>query len=407
MGTRRAGEDQFRQSLIDEVDEVDQLGDNLSKGEQGQYLGDECSWDTGLKLSDLRSTTVAVEERKARNQLEKLCRSLEEQLAAKTRELESAEAEIARLGFHRSDLKEKLKEANAEIFRVDGCDKELQGGLTEAKREAESLKSTVTATKVELGRVSQNNSMLQKDIKALNLRAELLKPLVDIGVATRLRFLQHARRNIHRHRISDQDATVIKNGNVAAHGGNGIADAAMFKAYLVPKFHILAQVFKDLYHCNPAEYIDQNEIKMLRRMLDCEATITTVKKNNKLKESAALRKEHYHLLEKLYDAQTKSRSITAWEENQQNKLWLERLEELTAEIVRLDIKSGPRGEKIPAVSPSIPFQQKMVLIWSRLLAILTATGMRSIRLKTTTKTAMMRMTMLIMLQLIDFSKIAR
>jgi hypothetical protein len=85
-------------------------------------------------------------------------------------------------------------------------------------------------------------------------------------------------------------------------------------------------------------------------MLDCEATITTVKKNNKPKESAALRKDHHQFLENLYDAQTKSRSITAWEENQKNKRWLERLEELTAEIVSLDMKSGLRCKKIRSVS---------------------------------------------------------
>jgi hypothetical protein len=304
---------------------------------------------TGLKLSDHRSTTVAAEERKSRNQLEKLCRSLEKQLGEKTRELESAQAEIASLGFCRSDLKEKLREANANCSNLERYNRELKGELKEAKKEAESLKSTVSAAKVELGRESRKKSMLQKDIKALNQRAELLNPLVDIGVATRLRFLQHARRTIHRHRISDQDAIVIKNGNVAAHGGNGITDAAMFKAYLVTKGHVLGQVFKDLYHCEPAEYLNQNEIKMLRRMLDCEATITTVKKNNKLKESAALRKDHHQLLENLYDAQTKSRSITAWEENQKNKRWLERLEELTAEIVRLDMKR-PRRKKIHSVS---------------------------------------------------------
>jgi hypothetical protein len=305
---------------------------------------------TGLKLSDHLSTTVAAAERTSRNQLEKLCRSLQEQLAEKTRELESAQAEIAWLGFCRSDLKEMIEAANANCSSLEKYNRELKRELTEAKKEAESLKSTVSAAKVELGRESRKNSMLQKDIKALNQRAELLNPLVDIGVATRLRFLQHARRTIHRHRISDQDAIVIKNGNVAAHGGNGIADAAMFKAYLVTKGHVLGQVFKDLYHCEPAEYLNQNEIKMLRRMLDCEATITTVKINNKLKESAALRKDHHHLLENLYDAQTKSPSITAWEENHNNKRWLKRLEELTAEIVRLDMKTGPRRKKICSVS---------------------------------------------------------
>ena len=151
---------------------------------------------TGLKLSDHLSTTVAAAERASRNQLEKLCRSLQEQLAEKTRELESAQAEIAWLGFCRSDLKEMIEAANANCSSLEKYNRELKGELTEAKKEAENLKSTVTTVKVELGRESRKNSILQKDTKALNQRAELLNPLVDIGVATRLRFLQHARRII-------------------------------------------------------------------------------------------------------------------------------------------------------------------------------------------------------------------
>jgi hypothetical protein len=70
-------------------------------------------------------------------------------------------------------------------------------------------------------------------------------------VATRLRslelvVLQQARQTIHKHRISEADKVVIKNGNIAAHGGNGRADAAVFMSYLVSKTHVLAETFKDL-----------------------------------------------------------------------------------------------------------------------------------------------------------------
>jgi hypothetical protein len=153
--------------------------------------------------------------------------------------------------------------------------------------------------------------MVQKNIKALNLRSDILKPLVDIGVATRLRFLQQARQTIHKHRISEADKVVIKNGNIAAHGGNGPADAAVFMSYLVSKTHVLAETFKDLYHCKPSEYLDQNETIMLEQMLDCEATIMAVQRVNKSNDSPGLRAEHSYFLEKLYNARTSSASIAA------------------------------------------------------------------------------------------------
>jgi hypothetical protein len=254
-----------------------------------------------------------------------------------------------------------LSDTDAQCTTLEQNNEKLRRALEDEKnastwllKQMGDLQLALSATKVDLGKGSRKNSMLQKDIRALNERAELLRPLVDIGVATRLRFLQQARRTVHKHPLSEADKVFIKNGNVAAHGGNGLADAALFKGYLVAKNNIVAQVFKDLYHCEPSDYLDQNEITILRRMLDCEATIMTVQKANKSNESAALRKEHFKLLDKLYAAQKKSSSITAWEQNQQNTEWLERLEEITAEIVRLDMKKGSSGKKGAAVSHLLP-----------------------------------------------------
>jgi hypothetical protein len=131
---------------------------------------------------------------------------------------------------------------------------------------------------------------------------------------------------------------------------------------LVAKNNIVAQVFKGLYHCEPSDYLDQNEITILRRMRDYEATIMTVQKVNKSNESAALRTDHCKLLDKLYAAQKKSSSITAWEQNQQNTKSLERLEELTVEIVRLDGKKGSSEKKGAVVSHLLPSQRLTELI---------------------------------------------
>ncbi|KAN0115400.1 hypothetical protein V8E51_004944 [Hyaloscypha variabilis] len=284
-------------------DEVDQLSDGF---------------DEDLKISNASRFNAASEEQNTRKWLKARCKLLEERLATKTHELEQAIDKI-------SGLREQ---SYTEELWSDLADARAAKDFFEA--EAERLRSALSAKNIELGKEVHKNSILRKDIKALNLRSETLKPLVDIGVATRLRSLQQARQTIHKHRISEvagwgggpvgggvtlseADKVVIKSGNIAAHGGNGRADAAVFMSYLVSKTHVLAETFKDLYHCKPSEYLDQSEIKMLERMLDCEATIIAVQRVNKSNDSASLRAEHSYLLEKLYDAQTSSASIAVWE----------------------------------------------------------------------------------------------
>jgi hypothetical protein len=143
---------------------------------------------------------------------------------------------------------------------------------------------------------------------------------------------------------------IIRNGNLAEHAGNGVADAAMFKAFLVNEDSDFANTFEALYHCNPEDYLEHNEITMLRRMLDCEASIATIHKNNKGASSFGLRDEHSSFLDELYEAQDASGSIIKWEANNKNKVQVERLEEITAEIVRLDRMRRPSSKVEDGVS---------------------------------------------------------
>jgi len=123
----------------------------------------------------------------------------------------------------------------------------------------------------------------------------LVKPLVNIGVSLRLRFLQQAREAIYNHHPTPAEVKVIKRGNEAAHRGNGLADAALFKAQLVDEDHALARVFRRLYRCLPTEYLNTNEVTMLSKILDFEASVMAVKRVKDNSASASLRESHLDL----------------------------------------------------------------------------------------------------------------
>jgi len=69
-------------------------------------------------------------------------------------------------------------------------------------------------------------------------------------------------------------------GNLAAHGGYGVTDAALFlEGHLSPKQHTtLSPVYQTLYHYEPAESI--NLPRSVQDAIDCEATIRTLQSLN-------------------------------------------------------------------------------------------------------------------------------
>ncbi|KAE9378746.1 hypothetical protein N431DRAFT_450690 [Stipitochalara longipes BDJ] len=283
--------------------------------------------------------------------------------------LNKAQAKIAKLKRSKKDLKEKftttkgkLAETNSMLEEVElDCSQQaqynanLKSKLAEAEetserleKENEDLKSTIKGSEADLKREARKTAKLQKDISVSVRREELLKPLLDVGVSIRLRFLQQAREPIYNHRPTPEESKILKKGNEAAHRGDGLADAALFKAKFVDDDHVLAKVFRRLYRCRPTDYLDPNEVTMLSRMLDCEASIMVVRRVRDTSGSAPLRKNLLILQEKLYSSLTRSTSIIAWEENPTHKTWLANLENITAKIVKIDRRMEFRKGRVYA-----------------------------------------------------------
>jgi hypothetical protein len=243
-----------------------------------------------LTLSKDKDTIGTLEQRR---------RKLEDKLAKKKEKLKST--------------KEKLKAAKAELLKTTLMLSEVEGKCTKLERDNQELRSELVEEESANVEAEEENQLLESDLEelkahskhqgrvmnklrkkvlGLETRAEMLKPLVDIGASLRLRFLQQARQTIYNHRPTAADTKFIQDGNVAAHSGNGVADAALFKAGLVSADNVLAKVFRRLYRYKPSDYLNPDEITMLSKILDCDATVKAVRKVRDTTGPAALREEH-------------------------------------------------------------------------------------------------------------------
>ena len=286
-----------------------------------------------------------------------MCKSLENRLNTKTRELDSAHAKIEKLKCRKKALKVKLKTSLEELNKTKSIleefefdcsnqardNKDLRKQLAVAEKRSgclekdkKGLNSAVKSFKEDLEGNIEEIARLQRILSASKKREELIKPLLDVGVSLRLRFLVQARETIYNRPPSATEAKVLTKGNEAAHRGNGLADAALFKAKLVDEDDVLARVFRRLYRCSPIDYLEPNELTMLRKALDCEASVMTVQRFRGASASASLRQEHVKLMEKLVSSLSESASIGAWEQNPSHKEWLAILESVTAGIVKVD-----------------------------------------------------------------------
>lgn len=181
----------------------------------------------------------------------------------------------------------------------------------------------------------QSSSRLKHEIAELKKSQD--SPLVKIGVDIRLRNLELARETALDVPTSDLDGAIILSGNVAAHRANGAVDAAIFEAGLVPDGYIeeASKVFKALYHCQPSDYPTQ-WVSGIKRLLDCRATIKTVKAVAGSADCSALESAHSRLDSELCTQHDNLWSREDFDTDPSVEERLLRLEVTTEEIV--DIK---------------------------------------------------------------------
>ncbi|XMA08865.1 hypothetical protein WAI453_001656 [Rhynchosporium graminicola] len=211
-----------------------------------------------------------------------------------------------------------------------------------AREQRDGAKTKVLELEMKYRRQSRKIESLVKEKQELEEQRDLLDPIVQIGVDVRLRNLEWARETVLNIPATDIDRAIILSGNIAAHRANGVVDAAMFEADLVPEEYIeeASEVFEKMYDVKPRDIGRWSE-KMLR-LIDCRATVLSLKAVNKAGNSSALRREH----EKLEDSLFKDHDLLTrrtFENNPDVEHRLARMEELTEMIV--DIERSKAGRR--------------------------------------------------------------
>jgi hypothetical protein len=193
--------------------------------------------------------------------------------------------------------------------------------------------------------LTEKNKALERDLENSKLEKESMKPLLDVGIAVRLRFLEQAKNTYLNEQRGGLNQITIRKGNQAAHSTNGTADAALFTLGILKNEDALAPTFERVCaNVTPTRYLQLPEL--LRRAWDCFATLSLFKGVRSGKESKLSRKGHSSLTDGIlgkWDRRKASDYPGKFERDIRNWYLLDRLKWLTVEIVEFDrLRSGSR-----------------------------------------------------------------
>lgn len=181
----------------------------------------------------------------------------------------------------------------------------------------------------------QSITLLEGNISELKNDRGTNALFIDAAVQLRLRFLEQAREMIFSVPRNEVDIAIIQDGNKAAHRGSGEIDAALFKADLIPENYkeSAETIFRHLYKCDPMDYSETSS--KMKRVIDCEASLASLKPRNNNNESEEERDEYSEILWEI-----------RWEEEHWHQDYFEssvevenlivKLESLTDDIIQLD-----------------------------------------------------------------------
>jgi len=325
---------------------------------QCQQLTKEHEEEMEKSREKLREKVVTVaqmnEVTEESKRLRKCNRELRQQINAFSTMLESAKDDGVR---REKELNETIESLKAELLsQTTLIQYDLQPELDrlrsrkmvdsgEDRTDLRDTSSNSTSTKYILE--------LRDQVLKLQAKSEAEKPLLKVGVAVRLSFLQQQNRHgADGHRKLDERALALKDGLAAARNGNGSADAALFEMGALTNTGELALVFEELYSSTPGKYPEWPHL--VKQVVDLSVTLKTFKKCHKGHETNGLRQQHARIRTDIAESWTTAsqhpEKSASFEQNESNLLKLKKLEWLTDEIVRFDSKENPTGHPRTLVS---------------------------------------------------------
>ncbi|KAF7909261.1 hypothetical protein EAE99_011476 [Botrytis elliptica] len=272
----------------------------------------------------LRLQTAAGNFAAIRQEVKALKKSVAQQLGDQDQELESQkdqhEEELDELRRKLSEKEQENAQLKTELeLAVDAKD------YFEAKEENMRLQAQIEEAEGEKANLQLNVNKLVQD---LNLK----KPLMLVGAAVRLRFLEQAKEFVINKRDRPELNRELRNeGNLAAHYGNIIADESLFKLEYIPIdcLEITRRVFKELYSCYPDRhrYFDPIEIRLSNILAANRA-------HRRTESSASQRKDLMEMYQQLQVLQDSDEPSTVEISNHVTAIEL-----ITDDIIDLDLRT--------------------------------------------------------------------
>jgi chromosome segregation ATPase len=239
----------------------------------------------------------------------------------------------------RDRYREKYEDAKSDIRDLNNEVKGLKGDKHSLNKRLDVAEDELSDAQARINRQAKTIKDLKAEISALERDRDLKAPILQIGVDVRLRNLEHARDTVLEVSRGELDRAIIMNGNIAAHRANAAVDAAIFQAGLVSDEYMeeAKYVFKRMYQVEPSNYGCWSP-KVLR-MIDCQATVMSVKAIRRRNASFELREEHSEISDRLLELHT-SMGRREFEADEEVDELIEKMELLTTEIVEMDRTRG-------------------------------------------------------------------
>lgn len=195
----------------------------------------------------------------------------------------------------------------------------------EAKEENMRLQAQIEGIEGEKANLQLKVNELVQDLTLRN-------PLMLVGVAVRLRFLEQAKEFVVNKRDRPELHRELRNeGNLAAHYGNIIADESLFKLEYIPVdcLEMTRRVFRELYSCYPdrRQYSDPIEIRLSNILAANRA-------HRRTESSASQRKDLMEMYQQLQVLQDSEEPSTVEISNHVTAIEL-----ITDDIIDLDLRT--------------------------------------------------------------------
>jgi hypothetical protein len=198
---------------------------------------------------------------------------------------------------------------------------------------------------------AEHTSYLKEQIRELQKKSAAEEPLLQVGIAVHLRFLEQNRTVAAGSARGKTNQLTLRDGNDVAHNGNGSADVALFNLGIARETEDSAKLSEGLYKITLRLYLEWPEL--LRRVAESIVTMRIFKKLSRGNKTNALRAKHREIEEQLVTSWISECRMTEnpvkFQQSIGNWLKLDKFEWLTSEIVEFDSKENPRSKPLTLV----------------------------------------------------------